>query len=119
MLDFFVEIFCLMKEPSSFSPSENLERRRGIEPRAPRLQLGRSPLAVAAHGILWVILLSFEVARGLTATEQWSPDLHAKTMALRCRKPYFHSGLQRLQRDQDKRGSPLTLSCGDEIEKRS
>jgi hypothetical protein len=26
-----------------------------------------------------VILLSFEVARGLTATEQWSPDLHAKT----------------------------------------
>jgi len=25
-----------------------LERRRGIEPRTPRLQLGRSPLAVAA-----------------------------------------------------------------------
>ena len=30
--------------------SKNLERRRGIEPRTPRLQLGRSPLAVAAHG---------------------------------------------------------------------
>src|ERR1700680_3775413 len=29
---------------------ENLERRRGIEPRTPSLQLGRSPLAVAAHG---------------------------------------------------------------------
>ena len=29
--------------------SKNLERRRGIEPRTPRLQLGRSPLAVAAH----------------------------------------------------------------------
>ena len=34
---------------------ENLERRRGIEPRAPRLQLGRSPLAVAALGTPGVI----------------------------------------------------------------
>ena len=34
---------------------ENLERRRGIEPRTPRLQLGRSPLAVAAHGTPGVI----------------------------------------------------------------
>jgi hypothetical protein len=32
-----------------------LERRRGIEPRTPRLQLGRSPLAVAAHGTPGVI----------------------------------------------------------------
>src|SRR5262249_22356711 len=30
--------------------SKTLERRRGIEPRTPRLQLGRSPLAVAARG---------------------------------------------------------------------
>ena len=35
--------------------SKNLERRRGIEPRTPRLQLGRSPLAVAAHGTPGVI----------------------------------------------------------------
>src|SRR6202790_2988531 len=34
---------------------ENLERRRGIEPRTPSLQLGRSPLAVAAHGTPGVI----------------------------------------------------------------
>lgn len=34
---------------------EDLERRRGIEPRTPRLQLGRSPLAVAAHGAPGVI----------------------------------------------------------------
>src|SRR5258708_12760237 len=34
---------------------QNLERRRGIEPRTPRLQLGRSPLAVAAHGTPGVI----------------------------------------------------------------
>ena len=32
-----------------------LERRRGLEPRTPRLQLGRSPLAVAAHGTPGVI----------------------------------------------------------------
>jgi hypothetical protein len=32
-----------------------LERRRGIEPRTPSLQLGRSPLAVAAHGTPGVI----------------------------------------------------------------
>lgn len=30
--------------------AKNLERRRGFEPRTPSLQLGRSPLAVAAHG---------------------------------------------------------------------
>ena len=35
--------------------SKNLERRRGIEPRTPRLQLGRSPLAVAALGTPGVI----------------------------------------------------------------
>lgn len=35
--------------------SRSLERRRGIEPRTPSLQLGRSPLAVAAHGTLGVI----------------------------------------------------------------
>ena len=34
---------------------QNLKRRRGIEPRTPRLQLGRSPLAVAAHGTPGVI----------------------------------------------------------------
>src|ERR1700736_4319321 len=34
---------------------ENLERRRGIEPRTPSLQFGRSPLAVAAHGTPGVI----------------------------------------------------------------
>ena len=34
---------------------KNLERRRGIEPRTPRLQLGRSPLAVAARGAPGVI----------------------------------------------------------------
>jgi hypothetical protein len=34
---------------------KNLERRRGIEPRTPRLQLGRSPLAVAARGTPGVI----------------------------------------------------------------
>lgn len=34
---------------------QNLERRRGIEPRTPSLQLGRSPLAVAAHGTPGVI----------------------------------------------------------------
>lgn len=34
---------------------KNLERRRGIEPRTPRLQLGRSPLAVATHGTPGVI----------------------------------------------------------------
>ena len=34
---------------------ENLERRRGIEPRTPRLQLGRSPLAVVEHGTPGVI----------------------------------------------------------------
>ncbi len=33
----------------------NLERRRGFEPRTPSLQLGRSPLAVAAHGTPGVI----------------------------------------------------------------
>ena len=32
-----------------------MERRRGIEPRTPRLQLGRSPLAVAALGTPGVI----------------------------------------------------------------
>ena len=32
-----------------------MKRRRGIEPRTPRLQLGRSPLAVAAHGTPGVI----------------------------------------------------------------
>lgn len=35
--------------------SKKLEHRRGIEPRTPRLQLGRSPLAVAAHGTPGVI----------------------------------------------------------------
>ena len=35
--------------------STNLERRRGIEPRSPSLQLGRSPLAVAALGAPGVI----------------------------------------------------------------
>ena len=35
--------------------SKNLERRRGFEPRTPSLQLGRSPLAVAAHGTPGVI----------------------------------------------------------------
>ena len=35
--------------------TQDLERRRGIEPRTPRLQLGRSPLAVAAHGTPGVI----------------------------------------------------------------
>ena len=35
--------------------ARNLERRRGIEPRTPGLQSGRSPLAVAAHGTLGVI----------------------------------------------------------------
>ena len=34
---------------------KNLERRRGFEPRTPSLQLGRSPLAVAAHGTPGVI----------------------------------------------------------------
>ena len=32
-----------------------MERRRGIEPRTPNLQFGRSPLAVAAHGTPGVI----------------------------------------------------------------
>lgn len=36
--------------PGAGYPAKNLERRRGIEPRSPRLQLGRSPLAVAAPG---------------------------------------------------------------------
>ena len=42
---------------SSSTPphTKNLERRRGIEPRTPSLQLGRSPLAVAAHGTPGVI----------------------------------------------------------------
>ena len=35
--------------------AKNLERRRGFEPRTPSLQLGRSPLAVAAHGTPGVI----------------------------------------------------------------
>ena len=35
--------------------AKNLERRRGFEPRTPSLQLGRSPLAVAAHGAPGVI----------------------------------------------------------------
>src|SRR5437763_4855810 len=35
--------------------SKNLERRRGFEPRTPSLQLGRSPLAVAAPGTPGVI----------------------------------------------------------------
>src|SRR5438093_1230878 len=30
-------------------PTQNLERRRGFEPRPPGLRPGRSPLAVAAH----------------------------------------------------------------------
>ena len=34
---------------------KTLERRRGIEPRTPRLQLGRLPLAVAAPGTPGVI----------------------------------------------------------------
>ena len=34
---------------------KNLERRRGIEPRTPRLQLGRWPLAVATLGTPGVI----------------------------------------------------------------
>ena len=34
---------------------QTLERRRGIEPRSPGLQSGRSPLAVAAPGIPGVI----------------------------------------------------------------
>ena len=34
---------------------QDLERRRGIEPRTPRLQLGRSPFAVAALGTPGVI----------------------------------------------------------------
>ena len=34
---------------------KDLERRRGFEPRAPSLQLGRSTLAVAAHGTPGVI----------------------------------------------------------------
>ena len=40
---------------SSTPPCKNLERRRGFEPRTPSLQLGRSPLAVAAHGTPGVI----------------------------------------------------------------
>src|SRR5215510_3882115 len=42
---------------SSSTPpcSKNLERRRGFEPRSPSLQLGRSPLAVAAPGAPGVI----------------------------------------------------------------
>src|SRR5208283_2112891 len=40
---------------SSTPPCENLERRRGFEPRTPSLQLDRSPLAVAAHGTPGVI----------------------------------------------------------------
>ena len=36
-------------------PLLRLERRRGFEPRTPRLQLGRSPLAVAAPGTPGVI----------------------------------------------------------------
>ena len=35
--------------------TRNLERRRGIEPRTPGLQSGRSPLAVAARGTPGVI----------------------------------------------------------------
>ena len=38
-----------------FLRTKNLERRRGFEPRTPSLQLGRSPLAVAAHGAPGVI----------------------------------------------------------------
>ena len=34
---------------------KDLERRRGFEPRTPSLPLGRSPLAVAAHGTPGVI----------------------------------------------------------------
>ena len=34
---------------------QNLERRCGIEPRTPRLHLGRSPLAVAVRGTSGVI----------------------------------------------------------------
>jgi hypothetical protein len=35
--------------------TKDLERRRGFEPRTPSLQLGRSPLAVAARGTPGVI----------------------------------------------------------------